>query len=307
MAPRFDVIGDIHGCADQLEELLSALGYEERDGARRHEDRTAVFVGDFIDRGPQQKRTIEIVRPMIQQGSALAVLGNHEFNAICYATRVGAEYVRPHSEKNTHQHAAFLREFPFGSTPHQEVIEWFKTLPVFLDLGQFGVVHACWCPESFDTLRPVMKSDGCLSNGAIERCSQPSSPIYRAIERVLKGPEYPLPEALWFKDKDGNPRSEARLRWWVPSEQTMSHRLEFGGAVLSDEQMSMVATPDDEVASLAPEKPVFVGHYWLRGEPSALSPTVACVDYSVAKGGKLVAYRWDGEATIDASKFAWCK
>ena len=100
---------------------------------------------------------------MVDQGSALAVLGNHEFNAICYATRVSAKYVRPHSEKNTHQHTAFLREFAFGSTPHREAIEWFRTLPVFLDLDQLGVVHACWCQDSFDTLRPVMKSDGSLS------------------------------------------------------------------------------------------------------------------------------------------------
>ena len=305
MTPRFDIIGDIHGCADQLEELLTALGYEERDGVRRHEDRTAVFVGDFIDRGPQQKRTIEIVRPMIEQGGALAVMGNHEFNAICYATGVGSEYVRPHSEKNTRQHAAFLREFPFGSAPHREVVEWFKTLPVFLDLDQFGVVHACWCQDSFDTLRPVIKSDGSLAEEAIEQYSHRNSPVFRAIERILKGPEYPLPQPLWFIDKDGTPRSEARLRWWVPSDQTMSRRLEFGGAKLSDEQMSMLAAADERVASLAPDKLVFVGHYWLLGEPSALSPTVACVDYSVAKGGKLVAYRWDGEATLDASKFAW--
>ena len=54
-------------------------------------------------------------------------------------------------------------------------------------------------------------------------------------------------------------------------------------------------------------KPVFVGHYWLTGTPERLSNKVACVDYSVAKGGKLVAYRWDGELELDNSKLEWVR
>jgi hypothetical protein len=51
--------------------------------------------------------------------------------------------------------------------------------------------------------------------------------------------------------------------------------------------------------------PVFVGHYWLTGTPRQLAPNVACTDYSVAKGGKLVAYRWDGESILTEDKFKW--
>ncbi|MCS5627620.1 MAG: serine/threonine protein phosphatase, partial [Planctomycetes bacterium] len=51
----------------------------------------------------------------------------------------------------------------------------------------------------------------------------------------------------------------------------------------------------------APENPpVFVGHYWLRGEPELLAANVACVDYSIARGGALCAYRWNGEQKLDA-------
>ena len=50
--------------------------------------------------------------------------------------------------------------------------------------------------------------------------------------------------------------------------------------------------------------PVFLGHYWLTGEPTLLAPNIACVDYSVGlRGGKLVAYRWDGERRLDATHF----
>ena len=53
-------------------------------------------------------------------------------------------------------------------------------------------------------------------------------------------------------------------------------------------------------------KPVFVGHYWLKGiRPELLRHNIACVDWSVAKGGFLCAYRWDGERELDSGKFVW--
>ena len=55
MTDGYDIIGDIHGHADQLEALLSELGYRPSGGAHRHPHRQAVFVGDLIDRGPAQK------------------------------------------------------------------------------------------------------------------------------------------------------------------------------------------------------------------------------------------------------------
>ena len=81
-----DFIGDVHGCADKLLGLLRALGYDEHGRAFAHPDRTAVFVGDLIDRGPQQVEVLNIVRSMVAAGSARALMGNHEFNAISYVT-----------------------------------------------------------------------------------------------------------------------------------------------------------------------------------------------------------------------------
>ena len=64
------------------------------------------------------------------------------------------------------------------------------------------------------------------------------------------------------------------------------------------------------IAAAAPyppdSKPVFVGHYWLSGSrPELLAANVACVDYSVAKGGFLCAYRWNGEQKLDNNNFIW--
>ncbi|MFE9911075.1 polynucleotide kinase-phosphatase [Streptomyces clavifer] len=71
----FDIIGDIHGCSSELESLLGELGYT--DGA--HPDgRTAVFVGDLVDRGPDSPGVLRRVMSMVAAGNALCVPGNHE-------------------------------------------------------------------------------------------------------------------------------------------------------------------------------------------------------------------------------------
>ena len=84
-----DIIGDIHGYADELKLLLAKLGYHKNGQSYRHPTRTAIFVGDFIDRGPRIREALDIVRPMVESGAAQAVMGNHEYNAVCYHTPDG--------------------------------------------------------------------------------------------------------------------------------------------------------------------------------------------------------------------------
>lgn len=147
----YDVIGDVHGCADQLEALLTKMGYrvDWDSGAYRHSSRSAIFVGDLIDRGPRQLRVLEIVTAMVDSGSARMVLGNHEFNGLAYATesptRPGT-YLRPHddesdprSEKNEQQHRAFLEQV--HGEARSRYLEWFWKQPLWLDLGGVRVVH----------------------------------------------------------------------------------------------------------------------------------------------------------------------
>jgi protein phosphatase len=71
----FDVIGDVHGCRAELDTLLTELGYE---GTRHPEGRTAVFVGDLVDRGPDTPGVLRRVMAMVEAGTALCVAGNHE-------------------------------------------------------------------------------------------------------------------------------------------------------------------------------------------------------------------------------------
>ena len=107
----YDVIGDIHGHADGLELLLTKLEYLPDGLGYRHPERQAVFVGDFIDRGPKIARALEIVRSMTGSGAAVAVMGNHEFNAIAYHTpKQNGSFYREHNQKNEQQHEATLEQ-----------------------------------------------------------------------------------------------------------------------------------------------------------------------------------------------------
>ena len=94
----YDIIGDVHGHALELRALLDKMGYRESRGAYRHPSRTAIFVGDLVDRGPDNVEATTIARQMVEEGTARIVMGNHEFNAVAFHTedpeRPG-EFLRP--------------------------------------------------------------------------------------------------------------------------------------------------------------------------------------------------------------------
>jgi hypothetical protein len=81
-------------------------------------------------------------------------------------------------------------------------------------------------------------------------------------------------------------------------------------ALQSDEIVCPVPLEQATIDAAAPypadAKPVFIGHYWLSAtRPALLAANVACLDYSVAKGGFLCAYRWDGERKLTNEHFVW--
>jgi calcineurin-like phosphoesterase family protein len=299
----YDIIGDIHGHALTLRALLEKLDYSLIDGCYQHPQRKVIFLGDFIDRGPTQRDTLEIVRPMVETGAALAVMGNHEFNAVAFATESGSgDHLRPRNQKNREQHAAFLREYPADSPDYQDVIAWFETLPMWLDLGELRVIHACWDQKLMTRIGQAF--DGArLTRNLLKQASTRERWEYEAVETLLKGKEIPLPHGHHFHDSYGIKRRYIRTRWWSRTERT--YRGIFFG---SPEWASQI--PDDEVQGDHAidydhrEPPVFLGHYWLDGAPAPLESNVACLDYSVARpGGKLVAYRWNGEKALRTEAF----
>jgi hypothetical protein len=183
----------------------------------------------------------------------------------------------------------------------------------WLDLPELRVVHACRHPRYLDYLAPMLTVDRCLTEtlmapATLEPADEaekdsPEPSVFKAVEALLKGIEVPLPEDHSYRDKDGHERRHAWVRWWDAGADTVDR-----AALLSERdraQVPAVPVPEHLRVQPAPEKPTFVGHYWMTGTPSPLSDKVVCVDHSVAKGGRLVAYRWEGEATTNAARFHW--
>lgn len=117
--------------------------------------------------------------------------------------------------------------------------------------------------------------------------------------------EIPLPGDHHFFDKDKNKRTNIRAEWWRQGELTYRDL-----AMVPEEYIDQI--PHEPIAShVLPgydgEKPVFVGHYWMIGEPAPLNDHIACLDYSVAgqRGGKLCAYRFESECRLLSNRFVW--
>jgi hypothetical protein len=296
----YDIIGDIHGHADKLEELLNTLGYSITDGAYKHpNNRQVVFLGDYIDRGPKIRETLNIVKSMCEAGNAFAIMGNHEFNAICFHTKdvENGGFFRKHGIIEIEQHLETLRQFKYHKDEWSNVfLPWFHTLPIFLEFDSFRVVHACWDDQHVDWLKSnsIYSEDGkTISVGTLAKYASKQSTEYLVLEELLKGKEFDLPEGQEFTDKDGAIRSSARIKWFNPIENRNFHRDvflgigdEFGNLPVSEELKVELHSYDSEIS-------VFFGHYWLKGKPDDPQSKSICLDYSVAKDGHLVGYKVD--------------
>ncbi|MFJ3104678.1 polynucleotide kinase-phosphatase [Streptomyces sp. NPDC086835] len=136
----FDIIGDIHGCSSELETLLGKLGYV--DGAHP-EGRTAVFVGDLVDRGPDSPGVLRRVMAMVAAGNALCVPGNHE-------NKLG-RWLKGRNVQHTHGLAETIEQLEKEDDAFREQVREFIDGLVshyVLDEGKLVVCHA-GLPEKY--------------------------------------------------------------------------------------------------------------------------------------------------------------
>jgi hypothetical protein len=300
-----DFIGDIHGHADKLKDLLNKLGYTINNGAYAHPERKVLFVGDYIDRGPQIRETLQIVKAMVDAGNAIALMGNHEYNAICFHFQeTEGGHLRKHLIKNIIQHYETLKQFQNKQSEYEEYLEWFKTLPLYYESNSFRAVHACWDNNHIAYLRKTLINDR-LTDELIYQSVKQGTALNEAIEQTLKGKEMKLPNGLFFTDKDGTKRTEIRIKWWEnPLEMTYKSICVEPLENLPEIPVDSNALSSNDYYS-PNDKKVFFGHYWLKGEPILYMDNICCLDFSVAKGGKLMAYRFDEETSLENVKITY--
>jgi hypothetical protein len=310
----YDVIGDVHGHANALERLLAILGYERRHSAAwGHSERLALFVGDFVDRGRENIRACHIVMDMTAAGTALAVMGNHEFNAIAMATcdpdRPG-DYLRVHSEKNRRQTETTRAEFERHPDDARSILAWMKTLPLWRDAPEYRLVHADWDVTAQIAMGPHLDATGALTETGFILAARRGDAAYDAREILLNGIEASLPGGQSFINRDRESRKDVRLAWWRAGEEGLTWRTaavappdvieRLPDTPLCQEARARLGVKDED------GRPVFFGHYWMTEPLAPQTSRHFCLDASVARsGGRLAALRYSAGQPLSSAELVY--
>ncbi len=308
----YDIIGDIHGCASALERLLSVLGYRQQQGVWQHPWRMAIFLGDIIDRGPEIRESLEIVRLMVEGGHAHCIMGNHEYYALAWHTAAptGSRqlFVREHNSRHAGIWQATAQAFADHPHEWQDYLAWFAHRPLFLEGDSFRVVHACWDKQLIEGVRQRF-GGGRVDREFIQASAEPGSFSHQVFNRLLRGINLLLPDGQKMAGQDGLTRRTYRARFWQEEQDPQTYaELAFQPDPMP-ENIAGQRLPKGFYQQLvqheASDPVLFVGHYWRDGEPAMIRTNLACLDYSAVNGGRLVAYRLDDEPHLLPEKFVW--
>jgi hypothetical protein len=314
----YDLIGDVHGCGKTLERLLQKLGYRKLQGVYRHAKRRVIFLGDIVDRGPHIREALLLVHGMVEKGSAHMVLGNHEYNALTYCTQVKNplthcfEYLRPHTSANMLLIAETMEQYAQYPEEWKEMLRWFRSVPLFMEFGDlqsnniFRVVHACW---DHDVVAQHKREfgDGRFDEKFLHQSVLHHTPASNTIQLLTRGVVFPLPEGVKIVTPEGYVRSTFRTKFWAHKAKTYGDLL-FQPDPIPEEIAALPISKEHRTQMVRyglDQPPLFVGHYWLKGQPKPITNNIACLDYSAVKYGRLVAYRMDGEQQLQPKKFVW--
>lgn len=277
------IIPDIHADLPRLEASLAAAG-----GA------PLAFLGDFID-GHGRGDDLAIlcrVRALVDSGRAVAVMGNHELNAIRFHRLDSAGVpLRARSEANAAQHRTFLDTFGVGTSEALAWTDWFLTLPLWWQGDGTRLVHACWDDAAIATIA-ARRPDGRLAVHDLPDVRDKTCDFGRAVERLTTGIEADLPAPHFFVDLKGKRRMRVRLSWWDEGRT-------WQAAALSVPDPAILPASEVPAGELPPRypldaPPVFVGHYKLHGAPKVVHPRAICLDHPTVP----CVYRWAGAGDL---------
>ncbi len=300
----FDIIGDIHGSSNELEDLLEKLGYYKDFGIWQHFERKAIFVGDFIDRGPNSREVLKTIRNMVEFNHAYAILGNHELNLIMYITKENGKSIRKPSESSRRLLDKVKEEFADDMDLLKDHVKWLRKLPLYIDFGKFRVVHAYWNDKYIELIENY-REGGKLKKQHLKNIADPDHPLSIAVTRITKGIELKLPEDIIIKDSRNISRNNFRIKWWESPENKTFRSISFANKfTLPDYTVPhQLLFPFDIYTEDMPL--VFFGHYCMNRNYLSPKPNICCVDACVANGGALMAYRWSGESEVKLENFVF--
>ena len=299
----YDIIGDVHGHASLLKKMLLELGYVKTASGYAHPERKAVFVGDFINRGPQIRKTIRTIRTMVENQHAMTILGNHEINSIISYTKNKQDVFTKNDVSELKTINAF-REQPDEWDSH---IKWLRTLPLFLELDGIRIVHACWWDEAADFIRTNLPP-GKIKKEVFRNLSKnQEAALSRYIWTLVKGLQFTMPGDIKIKNNKGVCPRTFRMRWWEDPAGKTFEQLSFE----SKYQLPDYTIPPQIVPESLPypdDAPVvFFGHYCRVNGPHIIKPNICCLDTCINGSKTLLAYRWNGERQLEEANLVRIK
>lgn len=264
---NYDIIGDVHGHAEELVQLLSIFGYHEKENGFVHPNgNQALFVGDLINRGPDSIRVLEIVKKMHTNMQAQVVLGNHEFRLI---------------QKSISDQKSILPEM-------RKFLPWIKKLPLFLELPSLRIVHAAWHFSSIEKAKNKEVDDNNFIRSTLERSSEEKD----AVNTILQGIKTYLPNEFDYHDRFGIKRNKARIRWWESDQKQISGKNFFPASKKYFKSFFTYSSKIKKEHYNLYQKPVFFGHYCLPPEEGKIFGNKICLDGCVTCDKVLWGYRF---------------
>ena len=188
----FDIIGDIHGCYDELYLLLQKLGYQIEKAAKKHphygllvshpQQRKVVFVGDLVDRGPKNPEVLKLVMSMVNENIAYVVMGNHDYKlhrALTHPSVKASKGLQISLNQLAQETSAF----------RESVISFLGQLPshYLFDQGRLVVAHA-GIPENMQGRHSKAITEFCLFGKTTGQKDPYGLPIRLDWSKEYQGP-----------------------------------------------------------------------------------------------------------------------
>ena len=220
-AGAVDVVGDVHGEIEALQHLLQHLGYGQ-DGS--HPDgRRLVFLGDLTDRGPDSPAVVRLVQRLVDTGRARCVLGNHDLNLLLGDKKPENPWFFG-SEFRDDQTGDVIPQVLADEPTRQEILAFFRRLPLCLERQDLRVVHACWDPlmvelarqatdavELFRSWEARIKADLAECPATDDTAAGLERQNRNPVKVLTSGPERRAPMPFVA---GGKTRYAERVRWW---------------------------------------------------------------------------------------------
>ena len=288
----FDIIGDVHGCSDELVTLLERLGYEveassdaadrTRSSVTHPEGRKVIFLGDLVDRGPGVTEVLRLVMNMVESGTALCVAGNHESKLV--------RKLRGRNVQVSHGLAESLQQLEMESGEFRQKVATFLDRLIshyVLDGGDLVVAHA-GVTEEYQGRASARVRDFCLYGETTGESDEFGLPVrvnwaesYRGQATVVYG-HTPVQDPVWLNRTIN-----------------IDTGCVFGGSLtaLRYPERELVSVPAAQVY-YEPAKPLTVGPVSDGTSTGQVERTGNLLDIDDVLGKRIVSTRLRGNITV---------